>query len=185
MNQIPIVHISSVTAYAQLFLDEVIQPVCTGQRQYLADLTAKPQSDTAESAYEILRKTNQPFVRQLLCKDFPNHLMRNAVEELAEVEQQNIASRSILLIVPAKMNAEPPDSEVVSFVLDGRAVIINKRPAQNRYQCKVAQTALNNPLVEVDASNVPQLSAFHQAKLIKACASEGSVHQLLPRPFDV
>lgn len=111
--------------------------------------------------------------------------MRNAVEELAEVEQQNIAFRSMLLIVPAKMNAEPPDSKVVSFVLDGRAVIVNKRPAQNRHQCKVAQTALNNPFVEVDASNVAWFSTFHQIKLIKACAPKGSVHQLLPRPFDV
>lgn len=62
MNQISVVHIASVAVYAQFFLDEVVKLVCAGQRQNLTDLTAKPQPDIAESVYEILRKTNQPFI---------------------------------------------------------------------------------------------------------------------------
>lgn len=134
MNQISIIHVASVTAYAQLFLDMVVQPVRTGQRQYLADLTAKPQPSIAESVYKILCQPNQPFVRQLLLKDFSNHLMGDAVKELAEIKQQNIAFCSVPPIMPAKMNAKSSDGKVIPFVLDGCAIIINKGSTQNRHQ---------------------------------------------------
>lgn len=134
MNQISIVHVASVTAYAQFFLDKVVQSVRTDQRQYLADLTAKPQPNIAESVYKIQCQPNQPFVRQFLLKDFSNHLMGDAVKELAEIEQQNIAFCSVPPIMPAKVDAKPPNSKVVSFVLDGCSIIVNKRPAQNRHQ---------------------------------------------------
>lgn len=84
-----------------------------------------------------------------------------------------------------QMTAQPPDGKVVSLILDGSTVVIDKRPAQYRHQRKVAQTALHDPLIEADASNMPWLSTFHQVKLIKARTAEGSIHQFLPRPFDV
>lgn len=62
MNQISIVHVPSVAVYAQFLFDEVIQSIRAGQSQYLTDLTAKPQSDIAESVYKVFSQTNQPFV---------------------------------------------------------------------------------------------------------------------------
>lgn len=134
MNQISVVHIASVTAYAQFFLDEVVKLVCAGQRQNLTDLTAKSQTDLAESIHKIFCQTNELFIRQFLLKNFPNHLMGDAVKELAEIEQQNVAVHSVLTIMPAKMNAKSSNSEVIPLVLDGCTIIVNKGSAQNRHQ---------------------------------------------------
>lgn len=134
MNQISVVHIASVTAYAQFFLDEVVKLVCAGQRQNLTDLTAKSQTDLAESIHKVFCQTNELFIGQFLLKNFPNHLMGDAVKELAEIEQQNVAAHSVLTIMPAKVNAKSSNSEVIPLVLDGCTIIVNKGSAQNRHQ---------------------------------------------------
>ena len=126
MHQVPIVHIASVALDVQLFLDEVVKLICCRQRQYLRNLTAKPNALVTEHIDKVLNQLQRLFVLIGFVERFHQQLMRDTIEVARKVEQENIALVAVLANLPLKMAIKSLHRKAVSLSLHGCSVIINK-----------------------------------------------------------
>ena len=145
-DQIAVVVVPGVVADAHAVLDFVVQLSCGKEGEDLTDLTAEPQSDRPEHVNEVPQQGQEPRVRDLRRELLFHQPVVDVVEEVPEVKEENIALHAVGAEMGLKVMLKPPHGEVVAFVGQAGAVVVDQGAPDDGYQAIVAQAALHNPL---------------------------------------
>lgn len=70
VDNVTIVHVSSVAFTMHPLFDSVVESIWNGQRQILADLAAQPQADWPKHPDQMQNQVFQPFVGNVALKIF-------------------------------------------------------------------------------------------------------------------
>lgn len=176
VDDVAIIHISSVELTMHLLFDPVVESIRDGQRQILTNLATQPQADRSKHSDQMQDQVFQPFVRNVALQNFCNSIMADAVEKFMEIIDQDVPIPPKFAIKLVQMSFQASERVINAFsFLTGR-VIRNQPRTKNGSEQVVAQTTLHHTLRNMYRADVPVFPALKNVKLDKSvtfpCATQ-------------
>lgn len=172
MDDIAIVHITTVATNTPKVFDIVVKPICRGQREHLADLASQANSHVTKGIYEVFGELDYSSVREFTAKDALYQPVRNTIKEFGEVKREDVPLLTVFPVVFMQMLGQSVRCEGIALVFQTRAIIVDEGSGQYGDKSIVTKAALNYALVYGYAADMTLLTALHNVKLIKALAFE-------------
>lgn len=100
MNEVTIIHISTVALDVQMFFDVVVDFVRVEYCGNLRNLTSKSESDISiETIDKMPGQVKYPVILNLFSKHLQKNLVIDAAEVIGEIHNQNPATAAMLSVM--------------------------------------------------------------------------------------